>query len=257
MKTGTAKLEVSPSHFLFSINQHPGTKDTGSTFDKPHKTQRKKTPSDLRRNARRMAEFLERKNLAKPSTNSSPENPEPSTLIPPSSKDESLPLPKPEDNSPGESSETSEESPSYNDIPRITSTRNTPMALDPSLVTSVEGASPTTRDSHESNDAASDSIMDFSESPTFDLAPPISPLSSPVKMNQIEEIRILLCAPNKAAAQKHAKLFPQSKFLRVHPTNKRNHFFFSTQMDSANLQGLKDNFSEFEIEGINIIMYFL
>ena len=58
------------------------------------------------------------------------------------------------------------------------------MDLDPSLVTSVEGASPTTSDSHESNDAASDAIMDFSESSTFDLAPPISPLSSPVKMKK-------------------------------------------------------------------------
>merc|ERR1719319_164543 len=118
---------------------------------------------------------------------------------------------------------------------------------------SVAGASPVisaTRDNYESNDAASDTNMDLN----IDVPLPISPLSSPVKVNKIEEMRVLLCAPNKAAAVKHAKQYPQSKYIRPHSTSKRNHFLFSTQIDSAALQGFKDNFSEFEIEEINIIM---
>jgi len=118
MKSGAAKLEVSPSHFLFSLNQHPGNKETGSTFPiKPHHIKRKKTPSDLRRNARRMAEHLKNKNIAKNSTTSSPENPEPSTLIHPTSKEDSISTKNPEDNSPGESPETADKPPSSNDTP--------------------------------------------------------------------------------------------------------------------------------------------
>jgi len=117
MKSGVAKLEISPSHFLFSIDQHPGNKETGPTFLKPQQSKRKKTPSDLRRNARRMAEHLERKNIAKPSTTSSLEKPESTTLIPPTSEEKSIPTSNPEDNSPGEPPETAQEPPFSNDIP--------------------------------------------------------------------------------------------------------------------------------------------
>ena len=49
------------------MNQIPGIKETGPTFSDSIHIRRKKTPSDLRRNALRMAEFLKRKNLQKES----------------------------------------------------------------------------------------------------------------------------------------------------------------------------------------------
>ena len=59
---GTVKFEISPSHFVFTINQNPA-KDSGNSFQHPPQfPKRKKTPSDLRRNALRKAEFLRRKN---------------------------------------------------------------------------------------------------------------------------------------------------------------------------------------------------
>jgi len=214
MKTGTAKLEVSPSHFLFSINQHPGTKDTGSTFDKPHQTLRKKTPSDLRRNARRMAEFLERKNLAKPSTNSSPENPEPSTLIPPSSKDESLPSPKPEDNSPGESSETSEESPSNMEVDH-----QVPMSPD-DIVESVD-SSPEELSANESEANCSPSTSEI-------------------------QIQILICAADRAAAQKRCSQFPRSRIVAPHSSDKLHHFMLSAYVNDEYLTKMITNINKFE-----------
>ena len=60
---------------------------------------------------------MERKNIAKPSTTSSLEKPESSTLIPSTSEEKSIPTSNPEDNSTGEPCETAQEPPFSNDIP--------------------------------------------------------------------------------------------------------------------------------------------
>ena len=78
MKPGTVKLEISPSHFVFTMNQNP-VKDSGdSLLHPPPLPKRKKTPSDLRRNAFRKAEFLQRKNSI---PQAKPKNP-PNTDVP-------------------------------------------------------------------------------------------------------------------------------------------------------------------------------
>ena len=80
MKPGTVKLEMSPSHFVFTMNQNPA-KDSGDSLRHPSSLpKRKKTPSDLRRNALRKAEFLTRKNSI-PQTE--PENPRNKDIPPP------------------------------------------------------------------------------------------------------------------------------------------------------------------------------
>ena len=101
MKSGSGKLELSPSHFFFSVNHSPGTKETGNQNPNPlNPVKRKKSPSDLRRNAVRKKKFLENKNLVvspqiSPGTSShssstvipssnTEEPPTPSSLIPPS-----------------------------------------------------------------------------------------------------------------------------------------------------------------------------
>ena len=86
MKPGTVKFEVSPSHFVFTMNQNPVKNSGDSPPFPPPLPKRKKTPSDLRRNALRKAEFLKRKNSVPqaetksscdtPSTNTSPRNEE-------------------------------------------------------------------------------------------------------------------------------------------------------------------------------------
>ena len=62
MKTGSGKLEASPSpsHFLFSVDHPPGNNETENSPNGRWKI-KKKTPSDLRRDARRREKFLELK----------------------------------------------------------------------------------------------------------------------------------------------------------------------------------------------------
>jgi len=98
MKSGSAKLELSPSHFIFTVNHPPDmSKEPGSrssNFPKP--TKRKKTPSDLRRNALRMKKFLEEKNqpTTMPSSDAGTSlHTSPTDISPP--KDEKLPSPTP------------------------------------------------------------------------------------------------------------------------------------------------------------------
>merc|ERR1719319_2008263 len=50
-----------------------------------------------------------------------------------------------------------------------------------------------------------------------DLPSAISPISSPVKTNKQEEIHLLFCAQNLAAASKLAKDLPNTKYIGPHP----------------------------------------
>ena len=96
MKSGSAKLEISPSHFLFSVDHPPGNKEAGNlSTTPPNPIKRKKTPSDLRRNAKRKKKFLEEKYLASSGTSSQTtsintgKSPNPSPVNPPSNIEES------------------------------------------------------------------------------------------------------------------------------------------------------------------------
>ena len=76
------------------------------------------------------------------------------------------------------------------------------------------------------------------------LPPAILPITSPVKVNKREEVRLLLCASNKAAALKFAQKYPEPKYYGPHPSNKKHHFFISLFIDSENLPRLKGDVNE-------------
>jgi len=78
-----------------------------------------------------------------------------------------------------------------------------------------------------------------------DLPPAISPLNSPIKsdaeeISGKEEIRLLFCAPDQAAASKLAQKYSQAKYIGPHQSNKRYHFYFSAYFDSLKLPSYKE-----------------
>jgi len=102
MKSGSGKLELSPSHFSFSVDHPPGNKEAGYRYEtstpRLNPMKRKKTPSDLRRNAARKKKHLDEKNFmassASPGTSTvipssnTEEPPTPSSVMPPSNTEE-------------------------------------------------------------------------------------------------------------------------------------------------------------------------
>jgi len=257
LKSGVAKLEVSPSHFVFSMNQFPGNKNH-FPGNKESGSIRKKSPSDLRRNALRKAEHLKRKNGSRTTTSFSSHQ---------VSTEDPHPTSSPGELSPGFSSEPTEESPSPNPsstpsvdnvdlskVPVINSDIMDTMEPDVPVINEspvikeasnamdiVEETVPVinvTRNNSNSDDALKPKIALDQEQ--TDLPPAISPISTPVKINKQEEIHLLFCAQNLAAASKLAKDLPNIKYIGPHPKNTKHHFLFSTLLPSANLQALKE-----------------
>jgi len=225
LKSGVAKLEVSPSHFLFSMNQFPGKKETGSTFSKSQHIRRKKTPSDLRRNALRKAEHLKKKNLPK------------ETVIPPATTEVPLidPNPGAGENSSRSfidmSSDTTEDSVNSSmesDTSVIdeqpTNTENTD-AMDTLEETVNVPVINQTRNTTETNLGTSDSTVTMED--------------EPLQRNAKEEIQLLFCSSDEATAKQLSNHnFPKSKYLGPHPKIK-NHHFFSIHPTSADVPYLK------------------
>ena len=59
--------------------------------------------------------------------------------------------------------------------------------------------------------------------------PLISPINSPKKTLKTDELHMMICAPDQAAAvQLLNKFTPATTYLGPHPRNSRNHFLFST-----------------------------
>jgi len=227
MKSGAAKLEISPSHFVFSVSHFPGVKETGPTFRKTNDFKRKKTPSDMRRNAARMAQHLKNKNLAKSSTiPSSTEAPlvDPSTLIPPTSTEESTPTPTKED-----SSETAKES-----SPSKTTPRTNPPG------------------STEASEIEAD--MEVDQPPPF-IPSQVQPKkdvpvnesrNSPAQPEELHQVQIMICARNKTAAIRRSEQFPNFSDITAHESDKKHHFYFSIQANSEYVSKLKTNVNKFE-----------
>jgi len=226
MKSGAAKLEISPSHFVFSVSHFPGVKETGPTFRKTNDFKRKKTPSDMRRNAARLAEHLKNKNLAKSSNPSSTDATitHPSTLILPTSTEESPPISTKED-----SSETAKESP-----PSKATPRNNPPG----------------------STAASEIEADME----VDQAPPFIPSqahpkkdvpvnesrNSPAQPEELYQVQIMICAPNKTAAKRRSEQFPNCSHIIPHASDKKHHFYFSINANAEYVSKLKTNINKFE-----------
>jgi len=215
-KTGNATLEINlgESRFSFSMD-HPSPIQTGPSRQDFMKKHRKKSPSDRRRDNLRRENHLERKrNLSPPDVSDSK-----STSAPSDSPQVPV-IKEPVHNEP----DTEEVEP----IPAMITTRNE-SEID---------------DDDDDDDNASNSMMSINDKSTKILAPPplISPINSPLKSNNIEEIRFLFCAKNQVEATKLAAPYQrhhQSKYIGPHPNNK-HHFYFSSYVTSANLDGFKE-----------------
>jgi len=241
MKSGSARLEASPSHFLFSVDHPPGNKETGLSGSygpfEIRKT-KKKSPSDFKRDARRREEHLARKRSSCQPAASSPSNPTQPT-DPPSSADLSVisETPMIVENSDVMETESSE------DLPLIE--LETPEVL----VTCVEEAIPvisTTRKNSEPNEVLVNESRNLTKTNNDDSTikqdlPPDQPENA-----WLHEVHIMICAPSKAAAKKRSHQFPRSKMISAHPSNKKNHFMFSTNVNDEYITKLKSNINKFE-----------
>ena len=210
MKPGTVKFEVSPSHFVFTMNQNP-VKDSGDSLPHPPSlSKKKKTPSDLRRNVLRKAEFLKRKNSGPEAKAKNPlyttETTHPTT---PRNED----FPKKVEPKEDSGKET---------LSEATLMDTSPMDVVPQ---------PSSPASEPRKSPVNSEIAN-----TLEIPPAISPLDSPVKEiknTEDEVIHLSFCASNVSEASKHAKHngFPKSKFLLASNKNP-NHFFFEDKVKS-------------------------
>jgi len=232
MKTGVAKLEASPSHFLFSVDHSPGNKETGNFTDRRWKI-KKKTPSDLRRDARRSEKFLEeKKNSYQPaaSASTSSSNPTQSTDQP----------------SPADLSLISETSMIVENSDVMETESSAVVTLVETLevpVTSVERTViSTTR--NESNEVPVNESRNLIE--IDDEASAILPDLPPQQQEKLHEVHIMICAPSKSAAKKRSKEFPKSKMIDSHPSNRKHHFIFSTNVNDEYISKLKNNINKFD-----------
>ena len=195
---------------------------------------RKKTPSDLRRNAARKAQFLDKKNLDKSiksptSTEETPTNQSP--LTPPSSTEEPLPTP-----TTGDSSEIAEESPLIETAENI--------SRDSTAASEIEAAD-----------------MEVDQPPLLTSSPsqpkkdvPVSQSRiSPAKPEELTQVNLLICAASKTAAKKRRKQFPNPSFLQTHESDlqphesdKCHHFLFSIDANAENVSKMRSNINKFE-----------
>ena len=194
---------------------------------------KKKSPSDLRRDARRRKEHLERKgNSGQPAASSS-SNP-PSSTDPPSSAEFSMISETPmiienSDVMDTESSDQSSEDSFVIENPEVP-------------VTSVEGAfpvTPTTR--NEVPVKESRNTIEHIDAST--IQPNLPTIDHPEKLHVV---RILICAANRAAAKQRSMQFPKSKMIGAHQSDKQHHFVFSTHVNDEYISKLKTNINKFE-----------
>jgi len=267
MKSGSGKLEVSPSHFLFEVDHPPGKKESGhpdsnsdlqtgssSRYTSQKMKKKKKTPSDLRRDARRRDKHLENKrNLSPPSSSSN----QPSSNDPQNSADLSnLSLisetPMIVENSEDTNTASSEEIPesenpenNVHQVPVITKTSVIENRVESKNKTSVMIA-------RNDNPVIVNELTHNPDSDMLsDLPPVISPISTPSPRKsqtlpntsptpKIEEVILILCAKNQATAVKYGKKFPKSSFLKPNDYYKTNHFEFSAKLNESNLSKINE-----------------
>jgi len=246
----TAKLEASPSHFLFSVDHPPGIKESGpsrsqSGFYSPKGWKlKKKSPSDLRRNARRYEEFLERKrNSCQPAASSS--DPPPSQDLQSSADSSNLSsiseTPLHVENTEDMDTESSDHQ-SSEAIPETDNTRKS----NPDVpVASVERPLPVISGNKKETKC---------DLPSDGIPPIISPLNSPSEVTPEEpkheektnHVRILICAKDQNAAMKRCNQFQNSKMIGPHKSDKLHHFMFSTHLNDRIVTKMKTDIDKYE-----------
>jgi len=240
MKSGSAKLEASPSHFFFSVDHPPGIKESGPSrsqarFFSPNGWKlKKKSPSDLRRNARRHEEFLERKrNSCQPAA--SPSNPPPPPDLQTSA-----------------------------DLSNLSSISETPLHVENTEDMDTESSDLQSSEAiPESDDTRKDDPVTESRSkketksddiPSDGILPIISHLNSPSEATPEEpkheektnHVRILICAEDQNAAMKRCNQFQNSKMIGPHKSDKLHHFMFSTHLNDRIVTKMKTDIDKYE-----------
>jgi len=219
--TGKVNLEINlgSSRFNFSLDNSSKVQ-TGSPSQAVLKKQRKKSPSDRRRDARRREKLLENKrNLSSPGASSSNPSSTPSVPV----IKEPLPI---------------QENPSVHEpvIEESLSILETSDAMDTTVLeTEPAPVNLCTRNNSDNDDEEASTIQ-----------PNLPPTGNPDHPEQLHEVVIIICAPSKSAAKKRSKQFPESKMISSHPSDIKHHFTFSTNVNDEYLTKLKNNINKFE-----------
>ena len=79
-----------------------------------------------------------------------------------------------------------------------------------------------------------------------DDASAILPDLPPDQQEKLHEVHIMICAPSKSVAKKRSKEFPKSKMIDSHPSNRKHHFIFSTNVNDEYISKLKNNINKFD-----------
>lgn len=246
MKSGSAKLEASPSHFLFTVDHPPGNKESGPSHSRtgwysPYGRwkMKKKTPSDLRRDARRHKKFLEKKrNFSQPAAFSS--NSPPSTNLQSSvdfsnlsSISETPLLVENNEDMDTESSDQPSEA-----IPEKDVKESLPVEESLPVISS-------SRNNSESIDAAQ-ALSSSSPAQPKNHIPMNESRDSPAQPEELFEVYMMICAVNKKAAIKRSNQFPNHEHFCSHESDKTHHFMFSINANSEYVSKLKTNINKFE-----------
>ena len=245
MKSGAAKLEISPSHFVFSVNQFPGNKETGATSSTSTKLKRKKTPSDMRRNTARQAKFLKEKNLAKSSSSKSPVNQSDITEVPLDLSKPSTTIPDeiPDEISQENSSDSTKESRSSNEISRNILPRNnsseTEVHMEVDQPSSMNTPLPSpAQPKNTDQEGKHPKEVDLNSDVERKCA-----TSNPTNKS-LTELHLSVCSADQEESYQFGNKFKRSTYLGPHPRNK-NHFLYAVHLDDINVNHMKTMINEF------------
>lgn len=230
MKTGAAKLEVNLgfSKFSFSIDHSSDSQAGSSNLKKPWiQKKKKKSPSDLRRNALRLEKFLEdKKKLSQPEASTTAvSSPSTADVSSPSTEDISADL-----------SVISETPLTLENEAMELETEISIPSIDKETVESPDPDCLDTRNSDESSDGESSDDESSENDETTEIA-----------VDSHVEVNFLFCTADQSTAVKQSVNFPRSSFTfhRPHPRNK-NHFMFSAFLDQNKLNLLKTQTASFK-----------
>ena len=209
LKTGRATIEVNlnQSRFYFSTDNSFYSPPGYAGRYKRRITAKKKSPSDLRRDAKRREKFLEKKQEPSPSAAS--------PTVPPTTADQKnlswisdTPMTKEDDNS---------------------------MKMDAEPSDSSRNASGETIS--EKENVKKNEVKKISNP----IPQMISQINSPAKSKETEteEVRIMICAPDQTSAANVFKQLPKSSYMG--PAKSKRHFVFSTQLTPSQVLKIKDD----------------
>ena len=227
LKTGRATIEVNlnQSRFYFSTdNSFYSPPGYAGRYQRRFPA-KKKSPSDLRRDAQRREKFLEKKQ--EPSYSAAH-----SSTVPPTTAEQA-------------NLSWISDTPMTNEDDR---SRN--MDSEPSDSFKNASSKPISEKDHAKK-------PDFEQEKTIPMI--ISPINSPVKSKETptEEVRIMFCAPNQPAAEIVSKQLKKSSYMG--PKKGKPHLVFSTQLTAEEIVKLKEDVNQiFKLpKNIQIVSFYV